>query len=231
MPRFKSKLTPDERKPEQMIVPDRVQKLVNLQDKNKIEYPWTEQDRLEQLFEYRRSLKPKSYKYDIQSIYRLRDGRGKNEYYFYIKQGHVLNDNDVMEDSPSLTYGFGVEYEHQLKLNPATREKEPVQQRQNPTYFYKWEPKEVRELLEASDMPCENFYLANTAKRGQGNTMIEGLPLQIYNEDDFIEGNYDELALLAKSGKSEKTKSLHLVREAKADYEKKQKEEIQKHIK
>ena len=36
-------------------------------------------DKKEQVFEYRRSLKPSSYKYDILSIYRVRDTRDRSE--------------------------------------------------------------------------------------------------------------------------------------------------------
>ncbi|MGA7603431.1 MAG: hypothetical protein WBM37_12405 [Nitrososphaeraceae archaeon] len=59
-------------------MPERVQKLIDLHHKNHIEYVWTEEDRNEQIFDYRRSLKSSSYTYDIQAIYRVRDPYDKS---------------------------------------------------------------------------------------------------------------------------------------------------------
>lgn len=65
------------------VIPDRVQKLIDLYKKNNVEYPWTEIDKQDQRFEYRRTLKPKTYRYNIESIYRVRDARDySREYYF-----------------------------------------------------------------------------------------------------------------------------------------------------
>jgi hypothetical protein len=55
-------LSPEDRQdPVESIVPERVQKLIDLYKKNHYEYPWTHDDKNEQIFEYRRSLRPNTY--------------------------------------------------------------------------------------------------------------------------------------------------------------------------
>jgi hypothetical protein len=53
------------------VMPERVQKLIELHHKNKIEYVWTEEDRNEQIFDYRKGLRPTTYTYDLEAIYRV----------------------------------------------------------------------------------------------------------------------------------------------------------------
>jgi hypothetical protein len=63
-------------------MPERVQKLIGRYHKNKIEYVWSEEDRFEQTFDYRKGLRPTTYTYDLEAIYRVRDPYDKkNEYY------------------------------------------------------------------------------------------------------------------------------------------------------
>jgi hypothetical protein len=103
-----------------------IQKIIDSFRIHKIEYNWTEEDRNEQKFEYRKGLKPSSYTYDQEAIYRVRDPHDKSkEYYLFQKKGMVLNDNDDPEYSNSLTYGFAIEPVHELRWNPKTERKEP----------------------------------------------------------------------------------------------------------
>jgi hypothetical protein len=57
--------------PHTKVMPERVQKLIDLYHKNKIEYVWSEEDRNEQIFDYRKGLRPTSYTYDLEAIYRV----------------------------------------------------------------------------------------------------------------------------------------------------------------
>ena len=59
--------------PYKKVIPERVQKLIDLYRKNHIDYPWDAEDVNEQIFEYRRSLKSSSYTYNLEAIYRVRD--------------------------------------------------------------------------------------------------------------------------------------------------------------
>ena len=60
----------DLHEPHEKVMPERVQKLIELHHKNKIEYNWTEEDRNEQKLEYRKGLKPASYTYVLEAIYK-----------------------------------------------------------------------------------------------------------------------------------------------------------------
>jgi hypothetical protein len=210
----------EQEEPYTKIIPDRVQKLIDVYHSNHIEYPWSAEDRQEQIFEYRRSRKPESYKYDIDSIYRVRDPRDRSkEYYFYQKKGRCLNDNDSIESTNSMTYGYVVEREHELKWNQATRGKEPVRVRDNPVYLLKWNKEEVRKLLEGSEKECLNFYIGSTGTQGQANNPARDL-LFVRDQNDFLEGSFEDLAILNKSGMmSPFGSSLHLVERAKKKLE------------
>ena len=43
----------------------RVQKLIDLYRKNHVEYPWTQEDKNEQIFDFRKTLRPDTYRYNI----------------------------------------------------------------------------------------------------------------------------------------------------------------------
>ncbi|MGA7691682.1 MAG: hypothetical protein WCA61_05175 [Nitrososphaeraceae archaeon] len=202
-------------------MPERVQKLIDLHHKNHIEYVWTEEDRNEQIFDYRRSLKSSSYTYDIQAIYRVRDPYDKSkEYYFYQKEGFCLNDNNDPERSGSHTYGFAIEHVHELRWNPKAKRKEPFKLRDDPVYFFKWDKEEVAKLLAQSDEPCMNFYIGIASRKGQGGGSPTRDIMTIKNKQDFLEGSFDDLIILNKSGLMVTEEStLHLVEKAKKKLE------------
>ena len=223
MPRYTPYgLTEDDlTEPYMKIMPERIQKLVDLYHKNKIEYNWTEEDRNEQKFEYRRSLKSSSYTYNLEAIYRVRDPYNKkNEYYFYQKKGRVLNDNDDPEYSNSLTYGFAIEPVHEFRWNPKAKRKEPFKLRDDPVYFFKWDKKEVAKLLAQSDEPCMNFYIGIASRKGQGGGSPARDLLTVKNKQDFLDASFDDLIILNKSGLMVTEEStLHLVEKAKKKLE------------
>jgi hypothetical protein len=204
--------------PHTKIMPERVQKLIDLYHKNKI---WTEEDRNEQILEYRRSQKSSSYTYDLEAIYRVRDPYNKkNEYYFHQKKGRVLNDNDDSEYSNSLTYGFAIEPVHELRWNPKVKRKEPFKLRDDPVYFYKWNPKEVTKLLDGSATPCMNLYIGIATSKGSGNVAPASELKAIKNRDDFLNGNMDDLILLNKAGiMSPEMSTLSYIDKAKSKFE------------
>jgi hypothetical protein len=202
-------------------MPERVQKLIDLHHKNKIEYNWSEEDRNEQIFDYRKGLKPSSYTYNLEAIYRVRDPYDRSkEYYFYQKKGRVLNDNDDPEYSNSLTYGFAIEPVHELRWNPKVKRKGPFKLRDDPVYFFKWDKKEVAKLLAQSDEPCMNFHIGIASRKGQGGGSRARDIFTVKNKQDFIEGSFDDLIVLNKSGLMVTEEStLHLVEKAKKKLE------------
>jgi hypothetical protein len=58
----------DKQNPVESIIPNRVQKLIDLHKKNHYEYPWTHEDKNERTFEYRKSLRPNTYQYNVEAI-------------------------------------------------------------------------------------------------------------------------------------------------------------------
>ena len=203
--------------PYKKIIPERVQKLIDLAHQNKIEYNWDAEDVNEQIFEYRRSLKRSSYTYNLEAIYRVRDPYDKKkEFYFYQKKGRVLNDNDDPEYSNSHTYGFAIEHIHELKWNPKTKRKEPFKIRDDPVYFFKWDKKEVAKLLDGSDVPCPNLYIGIASTKGYGNISSATELKAIKNRNDFLNGDFDDLVLFNKvpNMMSIESSTLHMIGEA-----------------
>ena len=223
MPRYQPYgLTEEDRtEPHTKVMPERVQKLIDLYHKNKIEYDWSEEDRNEQIFDYRKSQRSTTYTYDLEAIYRVRDPYDKSkEYYFYQKKGRVLNDNDDPEYSNSLTYGFAIEPVHELRWNPKAKQKLPFKLRDDPVYFYKWNPKEVAKLLDGSSTPCMNLYIGVATSKGYGNISPATNVLAIKNRDDFLNGNFEDLMLLNKAGMmSPEMSTLEYIQKAKSKFE------------
>lgn len=56
------------------------------------------------------------------------------------------------ERSGSHMYGFATIPIHELRWNPKAKRKEPVKIRDDPVYYWKWDPREVKKLLEKSDI-------------------------------------------------------------------------------
>jgi hypothetical protein len=209
----------DKEEPYVKIIPERVQKLIDLYRKNHVEYPWTQEDKNEQIFDYRKTLRPDSYRYNIESIYRVRDPIDKSrEFYFYQKKGKILNQNDDTEYSNSLTYGFAVEPECELRWNPKIKSKEPVKIKDNPIYFFKWDKKEVAKLLAQSEEQCFNFYIGTAGRKGNKESVTNVMAVK--NKQDFLDGSFEELVILNKSGLMvTEDSTLHLVERAKKKLE------------
>ena len=45
----------------------------------------------------------------------------------------------------------------------------------NPTYFFEWNKKEAKKLLDGSNQRCLDFYVGIAGKKGQGETASQGL--------------------------------------------------------
>lgn len=227
MARLKSTLTEEEADPQSAIIPDRVQKILDLYKRNRIEYTWKEEDRNEQTFEFRRTLRPQTYKYTVNSVYRVRDANNrKKEYYFYQMEATCLNETDSTERSGNLTYGYAVEIVTELKRNPNTRKNYPEKLREDPVYFFEWDAKKVAKLLEGSEVPCMNFYFGTSDRRGQPGNGINDVK-SIYNQEDFLNATFDQLIVINKAKLGDaNTPALPLVKQAQDELEKKEVEKV-----
>ena len=219
----------DLKEPWDDLIPERVQKIIELHHKNFVQYEWTQEDRNERMFEYKKTLRPDTYKFTIEAIYRVRDPSDTSkEYYFYQKKGKVLNNNDDPEYSNSLTYGYAIEPIHELRYNPKAKRKEPHKIVDNPTYFFKWNPKEVKKLLSESEIPCTNFYLGICANKSNSNSFsMASNVMGVRFFEDWLYGNFNTLMLLNKAGvMSPEVSTLSMAGEAKDRF----KEELLKKI-
>jgi hypothetical protein len=158
----------------------------------------------------------------VEAIYRVRDSIDKSkEYYFYQKKGLILNQNDDTEYTNSLTEGFAVEPRSELRWDPKIKSKTPVKLLDNPVYFFKWDKKEVKKLLDNADPhePCMNFYIGTAGRKGEGINSVTNV-MTIKNKQDFLDGSFDDLVILNKSGMMMiDESSLHLVEKAKKKIE------------
>lgn len=230
MPKYKSTLTDEEQNPVTANTPERVQRLVDLHKKNYIEYDWTQEDRQEQVFEHRRNHRSNTYKYNILAMYRVRDTLDKkNEYYFYSKEGKCLNDNDGTERSGVHTYGFAMEPVHEKQVDPRNSKVVPVKVRDDPTYFLRWDPKEVQKLLDGSEIPCQNFYIGDAGMKGQGSVDMTN-PKAIKNQNHFLNGKFDDLILLNEVNLTAEDNALELVNKAREQKVQKSIDKISKHV-
>jgi hypothetical protein len=203
------------------IIPDRVKRLIDLHHKNHVQFDWDQESKNERIFEYRRTLKPNTYSYAIEAIYRVRDPNNKSkEYYFYQQKAKVLNDDDEPEYSNSLTYGFAVEPVHELRYNDQAKRKEPVKIRTDPVYFFEWNKKEVSKLLEKSEIPCSNLYIGIAYGKGEGNLGLAKDILTVKYKDDFLNGSFDDLMLLNRAGiMSVESSTLSMIDKARSKFE------------
>jgi hypothetical protein len=91
----------------------------------------------------------------------------------------------------------------------------------------KWNKKEVLKLLEGSDEPCRNFYIAsaNPTTYGDFGPISDVMGVKYF--DDWLNGNFDDLLLLNKAGvMTPETSTLSMIDKAKSRFE----EEILKRI-
>jgi hypothetical protein len=201
MAKLKSTLPEEQQNPQSAIIPDRVAKLIEIYNKNNVHYPWTEEDKQEQLFDFRRKLRQDTYHYKITSIYRIRDpSERKKEYYFYEKSATCLNENGGTENSRSHIYGYIKEQQHGVELNPRTKRMEPVKKQDNPIYLFQWNKEEVAKLLDDSEAPYDvNMYVANGERRGQATDLGATDLKAIKNRNDFLDLEFDDLLIVNRS--------------------------------
>jgi hypothetical protein len=201
MARLKSILPEEQQDPQSAILPERVAKLIEFYNKNNVQYPWTELDKQEQLFDFRRKLRNDTYTYKITSLYRVRDpAERKKEYYFYEMSATCLNENGGTEYSGSHTYGYIKEPIHKVEYVDRQKKYVPVKKQDNPIYLFKWDKEQVAKLMDGSESPWDvNMYVATGERRGQATDLGATNLKAIKNRNDFLDLDFDDLLIVNRS--------------------------------
>jgi hypothetical protein len=204
----------DESEKQPVIYPKRVQMLID-EYKNagksvgknvKMQYQLETVDILEKIFDDRCRLKPESLKVTISAIYRVKNSRSNEEFYYYNAVKSCNNAlNEPAEAFSYQGYGFFKKPVVTMKWNEVKGANEPDVTSYKPDYELKWDKDEVKKLLDSSFLPCEYFYVGNVG--GNANDPIASPYYQIFNLQDFLEGSFEDLFDMGRLGVSYKEQS------------------------
>jgi hypothetical protein len=171
-------------------------------------------DLLERTFEERVRLSPQSLKVTISHIYRVKDPRSAEEWYYY---NTVKTVNNAL-GSPAEPFSYQGYGHHRV---PVVGMRWDEAQGKNITdvigykhgWEQKWDKEEVKKLLDSSYLPCEYFYVGYTGD--SANDPIAMPFYQIQNLQDFLEGSFEDLMDIGRLGISYKEQaSLYMVEAA-----------------
>jgi len=180
----------------------------------KLDYQVETVDLLEKIFDDRCRLKPESLKVTISAIYRVKDTRTSAEWYYYNSVKTVNNSLDQLAEPFSYQgYGFHRVPVITMKWNEAKGANEPDVTSYKHGFELKWDKEEVTKLLQSSFLPCEYFYVGNVG--GNANDPIATPYFQIHNQQDFLDGTFEDLMDMGRLGISYKEQaSLYMVEAA-----------------
>jgi hypothetical protein len=172
----------------------------------KMQYQIETLDLLEKTFEERCRLKPESLKVTINAVYRVKDIRTNEEFYYYNAVKSVNNNLDQPAE-PFSYQGYG---HHRvpvvsMKWNETKGVREPDVTSYKHGWELKWDKEEVKKFLDSSFLPCEYFYIGYTGDNA--NDPIASPYYQIWNRTDFLEGSFDDLMDMGRLGISYKEQS------------------------
>jgi hypothetical protein len=206
------RITQEEDK-EPILWPARVQTLMDEYKKAgkgfkgyKLDYQVVTVDLLEKTFDDRCRLKPESLKVTINAIYRVKNIRTNEEWYYY---NAVKSCNNALNQpaEPFSYQGYG---HHRVpiignKWNEVRGENVPDIVSYKHGFELKWDSKEVKKFLDSSFLPCENFYVGYTGDNP--NDPIAIPYYQIHNKQDFLEGSFEDLLDMGRLGVSYREQS------------------------
>lgn len=153
-------------------------------------------------------------KVSINAIYRVKDIRTSEEWYYYNAVKTVNNSLN----QPAEPFGYCGYGHHRVPIigmrwNQARGENVPDITSYKHGWDLKWDSKEVKKFLDSSYLPCENFYIGYTGD--SANDPIATPYYQIHNKQDFLEGSFEDLLDMGRLGISYKEQpSLYLVEAA-----------------
>jgi hypothetical protein len=204
----------DESEKQPVIWPKRVQILMDEYAKAgksvgrnvKMQYQTDTVDLLEKIFDDRCRLKPESLRVTINAIYRVKNLRSNEEWYFYNAVKSCNNAlNEPAEPFSYQGYGYHRVPVVSMRWNEIKNTREPAVTEYKQGYELQWNKNEVKKLIDSSFLPCEYFYVGNVG--GNANDPIASPYYQIQNLQDFLEGSFEDLFDMGRLGISYKEQS------------------------
>jgi hypothetical protein len=175
------------------------------------EYKLSDVEKRELLFEKYKRKFPETYVYDIQRIYRIKvpvtDRHSKQEqeryreYYTYVILEEVTDNAGGVHENPRHHQGWHPSPIGKFKYNEF---EEPVDSDINNwkiTYELPWYPNEVRKLADGSRSQVGQLRVGLGVTIGRQG-IIQNNPYTIYNFNEFMNGDFDDLLSMGQMGLS-----------------------------
>lgn len=166
-------------------------------------------DIIERIWEQKASQRPSSVKVNINAVYRVKNLRNEEFFYYHALKTAVNRFNEPIEPFDCL-YGYHRRPIITLQWDEAKNAKQPRVSGYESAFEFKWDKEEVKKLLDSSFIPCQSFYVGHAGEK----EAIKDRYYRIQNVQDFIEGSWDDLYTIGRLGVSYDSPSIHLAEPA-----------------
>lgn len=194
----------------------------------KLHYTFETIDYHEKIFDDRARERPDSLRTTVYRVYRVKNPRNEEFYMFGATKMCQDARGQQVEPFSFDRYGYHRAPIAAMQRNETREVNEPKVSSFKQAWERRWNKKEVKEMLENSYLPCENFYVGKTG--ANANDPVEDRHFQIFNLQDFLEGSFEELMELGKYGLSGSEPSLYLLETARAEQKERRKDEARRRI-
>jgi hypothetical protein len=185
-------------------------------------------DLYEKIFDDRARDKPESLKVSINAVYRVKNLRNEEFYYYAASKSCNNALNRPAEPFSYQYYGYHRSPIVTMRWNEIRNFSEPNVSTYKHGFELVWNKDNVKQLLDSSYLPCQLFYIGNV-----GNDSLEPIAsryYQIQNMTDFLEGTHEDLMALGRFGLSSPEPSLYLLETARKEEKERRKEEAGKRV-
>ena len=202
------KKTKEEREKE-LTLNKRLEGIVEEYRKVGFEYKLSDLEKRELIFEKYKEKYGDTYQYDIQSINRVKvpvkDRHSKQEqeryreYYTFKILEEITDPTGGVHENPRHHQGWHATPIGRFKNNEFG---EPVESDINNwkiTYELPWFPNEVKKLVDGSRSQVGQLHVGIGVTQGSTN-IFQNNPYTIYNFDEFLSGEFDDLLEMGKNG-------------------------------
>lgn len=195
-------------KPQDIILPERVQQIVDEWKRNDLDYypkinPEDDLESLQEIgYEKLAKEKPDTAYELIRSIYRIRDSSKNEEYIIYKAEKYVKNNNDA--EMKFATYYNTAQILEVTEVKEEGNVVNVIPRAKKMRYTTKWDPKEFEKIISRSKIrTITNCYIADASEFYDTkfvNLQETGRTGLIYNHDEFKTRTFIELLLINKTG-------------------------------